>query len=245
MGETRGAALQFFYPPSCLVCGSETERTSPLEGACGECYGEFSGGVEESRCYRCGEPVGPHLDASVPCSLCRETSFAFERVIRWGLYEEGLRDLCVRGKHAGGPRLLSLLARAAASDLKRQLGEDRIDLIVPVPQFWTQRLLRPHNSAEILAREWSEILEVPYHLRQLRKMRATPKQVGLSQTARRKNLRNAFGANLSRKYRKKTVLLVDDVLTTGSTAHQSARALLQGGAGRVIVAVIARSRYSR
>lgn len=198
-----------------------------------------------NRCRRCGDPMGPHLNPEERCSQCKDKTFAFDRVIRWGLYDELLREACVRGKHSGGSRIVGTLARVASPQLLQQLGDDSIDLVLPIPQHWRQRIMRPHNSAELLAREWSLILEKPLSLRFLKKARFTRKQVGLSSTERQKNLRDAFRARLPRKYQGCTVLLVDDIITTGSTAHQASRALRAAGAGRVIVAVLAYSRYSR
>lgn len=238
------AAVGFLYPPCCLICGTGLFKHSRDLHLCTPCLDQLAVGSRENRCRRCGEPLGPHLNPLEPCSRCKNVSFAFERVIRWGLYENLLRDVCIRGKRPGGRKLLGTLARLVSSHLLTQLEEDSIDLIVPVPQHWSQRITRPHNTAEILAEEWGRAFKLPTSNRRLGKIRSTPHQVGLSATARRENLKDAFRARLPRRLHGTTVLLVDDVLTTGSTAHQASRALRQAGAGRVIVAVLARNRYS-
>jgi len=243
--HTGRTALEFLYPPACLICYANLPADSPSTHLCQSCRTNVAVGVNASRCRRCGEPIGPHLDPQEPCAQCKETPFAFERVLRWGLYDELLRDVAVRGKHPGGPRLISTLARIAAPDILTQLGDDSVAAVLPVPQYWFQRITRPHNSAELLAREWSLFLGKPFSHRWLKKVRWTPKQVGLSATARRENLRDAFLARLPRSLKGTTLLLVDDILTTGSTAHQASRALRTAGAKRVIVAVLARNRSSR
>lgn len=141
-------------------------------------------------------------------------------------------------------RLLSGLTRLALPDLREQLQAEQIDQIVPVPQHWFSRLQRPHNSSEVLAMELSSGLGKGYSLHFLRKIRWTRKQVGLNPTARRENLKGAFSVR-ARSRVPESVLLVDDILTTGSTAHQASRALREAGVKRVIVAVLAKSRYSR
>ncbi len=113
-----------------------------------------------------------------------------------------------------------------------------ISLIVPVPQHWMRRVLASHNSAELIARRLAKRLKVRCNGHILIKTRRTPRQALLTPSARRTNLRSAFIA--SRPVDGCRILLVDDVLTTGTTADRAARALREAGAEHVWVAVAAR-----
>ena len=112
-------------------------------------------------------------------------------------------------------------------------------MIVPVPLHWWRRLTRGYNQSEVLAQSMAEQLRIPCHPRWLRRIRNTPQQVGQSATARRQNVQKAFSSFERAALCGRTVLLVDDVLTTGSTASDAARALRAAGAARIVVAVLA------
>jgi len=121
-----------------------------------------------------------------------------------------------------------------------RLREFSIDAVVAVPHHWWRRFRRHVNSADILANRLARKLGVPLLREALHKVRRTPRQVTLPASKRRTNLRNAFAAELPEKLQSATLLLVDDVLTTGTTAHEASKVLLSAGAGKVVVAVVAR-----
>ena len=114
------------------------------------------------------------------------------------------------------------------------------DLVVPIPHNARQALFRPHNPAAILAESWAERLHCPWQPRALVKKRWTEAQARLHPTERRENQKGVFTVRPRCVPAGSTVLLADDVLTTGSTAHEAALALRAAGAGRVVVAVVAR-----
>jgi ComF family protein len=112
--------------------------------------------------------------------------------------------------------------------------------VVPVPLHWRRRWARGYNQAAALARALAPRLRIPCQDHWLRRVRPTGFQAG-GQQARRANVKDSFRAKADPQLRGLTVLLVDDVLTTGSTASTAARALRSAGAARVIVAVLARA----
>ena len=223
------------YPPHCPLCGSDGGR-----GLCTICRNEIGDGAGR-RCGRCGQPAGPHLTSSdlSRCFHCLGRQWAFRGVERLGLYEGALREACIGGKSDGAEPLAAALGewfwecRGAAL---RRLG---VDLVVPVPQHWTKRIAVAHNQAETLAGVLGRCLRVPVGRHILRKARRTPDQSSLSAARRRANLGDSFRVWRRGRIDGVHVLLVDDVLTTGTTAHQAARTLRQGGADRVSVAVVA------
>ncbi|MFO1021345.1 MAG: ComF family protein [Planctomycetales bacterium] len=239
------AALGFLFPGRCLLCDTPQEDFSPSRRFCDPCAQGLQSHVGENQCARCGEPLGPHLKPEDFCPGCREEKFAFDRVIRWGVYEGHLQSACLLGKERAGERLITALADCSCGNLSNGLLEQPIDLIMPVPHYWTHRFTHGSGSSEILARAWAHRLKTPCATRLLKKIRWTPRQVGLTRAQRKENLRGAFAISRPRKIAGKRILLVDDVLTTGSTAHHASKALRKAGATQVIVAVLARSRYSR
>jgi ComF family protein len=112
---------------------------------------------------------------------------------------------------------------------------------MPVPLHWWRRWRRGYNQSESLARGLVRRLRLSCRVDVLCRRKNTPRQVQQTPAQRRENVRKAFHARPDPTIRGKTVLLVDDVLTTGSTASEAARALRTAGAARVFVAVLAHS----
>jgi ComF family protein len=138
--------------------------------------------------------------------------------------------------------LAEVLADTWASHAGAALRATGAEVVVPVPLHWWRRLRRGYNQSEALARILAARLGLPCRPRWLRRTRPTPWQTDQTSPAlRRENVRGAFGARPSRALGGKTILLVDDVMTTGSTASEAARALKAAGAGPVIAAVLART----
>ncbi len=223
------------YPRHCPLCG-----TDGRDGLCTGCRGRV-GCDQRNRCRRCGQPAGPYVeaDAGTGCSHCHRLHLAFHGVERLGLYEDGLREACVRGKGAIAQPLTWALGEWFWECRGDALAVLEANLVVPVPQHWTKRISAGHNQAETLAVVLGRYLRVPVGRHILRKTRRTPDQSSLSAASRRANLNDAFRVRRRIRLDGLHVLLVDDVLTTGTTLHQAARALRQGGVGRVSVAVLA------
>jgi ComF family protein len=142
-------------------------------------------------------------------------------------------------KHRSGEATAECLGRLWArhhADRFRTLGAQ---VVIPVPLHWWRHFRRGYNQAEALAAAIAVRLKVEHRPGWLRRVRPTPSQAQLAKSARRTNVRGAFRAARRARLAGRTVLLVDDVLTTGSTAGEAARALRQAGAAAVHVAVLA------
>ena len=144
-------------------------------------------------------------------------------------------------KHATGEGLAELLGELWAETAAARFHAIAADALVPVPLHWLRRLRRGYNQSHALARGLSRRLGIPLRAPWLRRVRHTPRQTSRSFEERRANVRDAFRAAGGPALRAKTVLLVDDVMTTGATASEAARALRAGGASRVVLAVLARA----
>jgi ComF family protein len=172
---------------------------------------------------------------------CRGVALGFERTFRLGPYEGRLRDAVLRAKSPGGEGLADFLGRVLAEIRGEAIRNSEIDLVAPVPLHWWRKWTRGFNQAEAVARELAAQLGAPFAPRLLRRVRWTARQVQLSRETRRENLRGAFRVVRGARLAGKTVLVVDDVMTTGSTLGEVARTLLSAGAERVIAVVLART----
>jgi ComF family protein len=131
------------------------------------------------------------------------------------------------------------LAGLLATVLERD-GALLPELLIPVPLHYSRLRERTYNQALLLARVLGRRWRLQVLPRLLVRSRPTPQQQGLKAEVRRQNLKGAFALN--QKLNGERVLLIDDVVTTGATVRECSRVLLEGGAGEVVVAVLARAR---
>jgi ComF family protein len=235
----RGVA-QLIYPNLCLVCeASEAEATPFRHGLCMSCEAAIASDPFEA-CPWCAQTIGPHTDTTHGCADCRGTALGFERAFRLGLYAGPLRDAVLRLKLLGGEGLADRLGLLFAEHRGSELRAAGIDLVVPVPLHWWRKWVRGYNQSEAVARELASGLGVAFAPNLLARIRWTPQQVQPTRAARRENVRGAFRVRSRARVVGRGVLLVDDVMTTGSTLGEAARVLLDAGAARVVVAVLAR-----
>ena len=234
--------LEFLYPPACRLCGEELPPQVGLEhnsGFCATCVEELLAD-HAAGCERCGAPVGPYLISVNGCRHCHGQEFAFATVLRLGGYQRTVKTAVLESKRRGAERLLVGLAELIWRRNHAEFLRAAPALVVPIPHHIRQSFFRPHNPAAILAEAWAERLHCPWQPRALVKKRWTEAQARLRPSERRENLKGVFTVRRGIVPAGSTVLLADDVLTTGSTAHEAALALRAAGAARVVVAVIAR-----
>ena len=165
---------------------------------------------------------------------------AFDQVVSPFRYEAQVRDLILALKYQGRLSLCSFFAQEIAQAVSSRLGSDPAVGIVPVPLHPTRLRERGFNQAQILARKLGDRLRLPVVAQLLQRRRPTLPQADLSRSERLRNMRGAF--QILRRVPFKvpgTVLLVDDVYTTGATADACARVLRRAGATKVIVATVA------
>jgi predicted amidophosphoribosyltransferase len=165
----------------------------------------------------------------------------FDETAALGHYDGRLRDLVLRMKRAEGDALSLAMGRLLFVQRASRLAEIGADVVAPIPLHWRRRLVHRTNSAAVLAEVLAGRLRVPLAERLLRRSRSTVPQFDLTPPERWKNVRGAFSVRGGYHLRKAHVLLVDDVLTTGATCSEAAKALRKAGAERITVAVIARA----
>jgi ComF family protein len=228
--------LQLLYPAVCQACGrSLPTLNSPF---CDTCRVILTADPHAS-CPRCAGTVGPFVPLSGRCVRCRPFRYHFDQALRCGPYEGLLRELILKMKHSAGEPLAEHLGALWAEHCGARLAQWGADVVIPIPLHWWRRWSRGYNQSETLAHALAGRLSVPCRPGWLRRIRWTPLQTQQSPAGRWANVRGAFRAASRPALRGKTVLLVDDLLTTGSTCSEAARALRAAGAARVVVAVLA------
>jgi ComF family protein len=239
------AALDLVFPALCPVCDSPLAagRRDPL---CGPCWAAVPR-IGPPWCERCGQPFHtlalpserPASLRPVTCGACRAEPPAWDWARAGAEYEGVLRDAIHAFKFEGKRALARPLA-ALVLEQGALPPSDDAPTLVPVPLGRAREHERGFNQAELLAERLGTGLGLAVRPRWLRRVRPTGPQSDLGAAERRANVRGAFAAAPAVAGR--SVVVVDDVLTTGATAAECARALRAGGAARVGVLTVARVR---
>jgi ComF family protein len=234
------ASCGLLFPASCIYCGVELSGQHSDHLFCSRCLASF-GPMAWHGCKRCGRELSESDSASDDCQFCRNIRLRFDTVIPLGGYRAELRHAILQMKRPAHDALSMALGRLLAERRREQLAAVKADMIVPVPMFWTRRFRRGKNNPELLANCLAKSLKIPLRPKALVRHRNTSPQVGLARTRRFENVRGAFRVRNPEIVSNARILLVDDVLTTGATCSEAARALKLAGAAMVAVAVVART----
>jgi len=231
-------------PAHCAACGAPSPAESRLP-LCQPCSRALAACLEEPFCLRCGRHIGPHtVDKQGECLFCRLYPIRHEATVRVGSYEEPLKSLILKCKHSRRPDVASLLGRLLSERVALTPWADRVDVVAPVPLHWSRRLNRGFNQADMIAGLVVAAGIGRLGRRVLRRVRPTPLQSGLPASARAGNVRGAFrpGSNAA-DIAGCNVLLVDDVMTSGSTVAECVKVLKKAGAADVYVAIVATASF--
>lgn len=226
--EGSAALERWLLPAECLLCH---EAAGPADALiCDLCRRRWRP-VSAPWCDRCGQPATDDL----PCRLCAEWPEALERARSAVWLDEGARQAVHALKYSGWWRVTAQLAQAMTGLEPLARGV----ILVPVPLARRRLRTRGYNQAERLAAALGERLGVTVAAESLARRRETPTQTSLTPEARAANVAGAFRGT---GVRGRTVVLVDDVLTTGATLGACAVALREAGAARVEAVTFARAR---
>jgi ComF family protein len=230
LGSCARWALDFALPPRCAGCGT---IVGEVHSFCPDCWKkiEFLG---EGGCSTCGMPL--QATEQTTCGACMARAPRIARTRAALAYGDVARSLAIRLKYGRKVAIARTMARYMAPLVGT--GDDR--LLVPVPLHRTRLWGRGFNQSALVARELSRRLGIATNPLALRRIRRTPPLKGMSPLQRRKTVAGAFQVRDKGAVAGKIVILVDDVLTTGSTAEACARTLKRAGAANVELVSFAR-----
>lgn len=232
------ALIDLIFPPLCHTCRKFMPDAGRIH-ICPECRAT-SGPLHSPMCTCCGVPFITHEGIDHRCGRCTAKNPHFDAARSAVLYEGAVRDLIHRLKYDGRVQCRRPLGLLMAERLAGYCGDVSPDLMVPVPLHLRRLRTRGFNQSvligELVAKEW----HLPFERRVLRRTRWTESQLTLKVEERAANVRGAFEVAFPDRVRGKRVMLVDDVLTTGSTANECARVLTKAGAASVCVVTVAR-----
>jgi ComF family protein len=234
------AAVDLLLPPRCACCaGDPTEaRRAPL--LCRTCRDDLEL-TTWPVCQRCAAPVPVTGEAVLPCPHCRDAKLRFDRTLALGSFEGLLRHWVMRMKQDRSGLAARALADLAWSELGGDLRELAVDVVAAAPMSPWRRWQRGVNPPRIVAERLAAKLHKPAAGNMLRQVRNIPPQLGLSRPGRFANVAGRMAVRPGYSLQAAHVLLVDDILTTGATASEAARALKKAGAAQVSVLVLART----
>lgn len=233
--------LALLYPQRCPGCQALAE---PEEGFCAACR-KFLHPIAPPLCWCCGVPFTTSVGPDHLCARCLSRPPAFRQARSWGRYQSGdtvphpLSTAIQQFKYQRDMSAGKVLAGLGATHFPWQ-GQ-MYDLIVPVPLHFDRLRWRGFNQSLILARAIGQAWHIETDPFVLTRTRATIPQTQLSESERRENVRGAFMVVTLQRLAGKTILLVDDVYTSGATAEECAKTLRRGGAEAVDVFTLARA----
>jgi ComF family protein len=237
--------VDWLYPPRCRAC-SGTIHGRDAEYFCGDCWPQIRL-VSHPLCNRCGRPFPDARGDDHQCAACLTRAPYFVRARAWGCYpreeiaDHPLRQVVQKFKYGRKVSLGKPLGRLMAEGCQEFLKACHMDLIIPVPLHPKRLRWRGFNQSLLLARQVGRMVQVPVDPFLLYRNRETPPQTQLTEEERRKNVRGAFAIDGGKPLKEKSVLLVDDVYTSGATVNECSRVLVQGGAREVHVLTLART----
>ncbi len=230
-------AASVIIPPRCYSCGVIVFGD---DGLCGKCASEIKH-ISRPLCMICGVPFLYEQYENAICETCSHKKPYYSMARCAIVYNQIASKIISSFKYSdktGNLNLIDSLLKSCTSECLQG-----VDYIAPVPIHSFKLLKRKYNQSALIAAKIAKGSEIEFVPTLLVKTRQTKPQAVLSDVERRKNVRNSFALN--KRYfnniQGKTILLVDDVFTTGSTVNECAKVLIKSGAYRVNVITVART----
>lgn len=227
--------LNILWEFPCPLCDCDNPARHDFNTFCPDCLKELPL-LSGKRCPGCGGELDGALEQCRQCLSMppRPWSKAVSVMQMEGVGEKVIYQLKFSGNTAMARAIAELAYPLLNNPEYRQC-----DMIVPVPLYWKRFLQRGYNQSEVLAKMLARYLDIPVKT-PVKRIRHTTRQATLTREERLKNLKGAFAVPKPEKVKDKTILLIDDVLTTGSTLHACAEALCKAGVKDIKVFTVAR-----
>ena len=230
--------LSLLFPENitCVFCGEDCDKKREVD-VCSNCIKNLpynSGRI----CKKCGKP----LEIGSSCPSCKFTKHYFTKARAPFIYDNMIRQAIHRLKFNGERFIATSLAYFLFLSYKQL--EIEADYIVPIPLSENRLKERGYNQAEELARKLSDFTGVDL-LNELEKVKETPKQSNTELEDRKRNVENVFKIKSNKRIKNKTIVLVDDVYTTGATVDSASKELKRKGAAKVYVLTVAHTIHKK
>ena len=222
------------FPPRCVMCDNVILPGKKL--ICDECEGELKY-VSEPRCFKCGKEVTSEEDEY--CPDCEKRSRSFVRGFPVFNYVPPVSDSLMALKYRGRQEYAVYFGRVISERYGNEFKRLGIDALVSVPIYKKKYVTRGYNQAALIAKEIGKCTGIVFFDKLLLRVEETPPQKELSDEEREKNMEGAFAIDKTVDKLPKTVLLVDDIYTTGATIEACTRILLKAGVERVYYTSVA------
>ncbi|MBA4384156.1 MAG: hypothetical protein C0410_05420 [Anaerolinea sp.] len=220
--------MDWLYPPRCCNC----DRRGFI--LCEACYAEIEP-LHGKLCQKCGYPI---FNKDRLCEDCRLAPLPYTQMLSWASYSGPVQKAIHSLKYKQNLAVGSMLAKPLV-DLVKKSGW-QIDLVVPIPLSRSRLRSRGYNQAALISHQLAAQLNIQHSSNAVKRIRNTSTQIEMDVNKRFTNLLDAFYANPA-TLKKRNILVIDDVITTGATMQNCAKALLDAGAENIYCLSVARA----
>lgn len=219
--------LGVLFPRRCPICHDVVEERGEL--ACKICRVKLPY-VREVTCQKCGKPL--LSEAEEYCLDCKKKKHMFEKGKAPFVYDKIMKTSIARYKYSGRREYAAFYAEEILRKYAKDMLHWKAEVLIPIPLHRSRKRTRGFNQAELLAKELSKRSGIPMDSQALLRVKKTTAQKDLGDKDRFQNLRGAFAVKKG-ELPYKTVILVDDIFTTGSTIDEASRVLKENGVQKV------------
>lgn len=227
--------LDLLYPPCCGLCGELLPDKTSL---CRKCQSSIPQ-IEEPSCIYCGKSIIGTIEGQNICIECSKDTKYYTKLICCYEYDGIIREKLIKYKFNDDCYLYKTFAEILYNRLKHFEQLNSIDYIITVPMHKIRKRERGYDQLELIAKEISKKAKIPYIKDVLYKNTNTLHQSQLDKAKRKNNLKDAFKITNKNKIYAKNLLLIDDIITTGSTINECSKLLYMNNAKNIYGAVIA------
>lgn len=215
------------YPPVCPVCERVIAKNKII---CEKCKNEIAL-VKEPTCIKCGKPLS--VSDKLYCKDCNKRMHIYDKSLAVFEYSKSFKATMYRFKYSNAREYGNFFAKVADALYDSQLKQWGIQVIIPVPLYKKKEVSRGYNQAKVFGKSLSYVTGIPLEDKLIIRRKSTVPQKELSDEMRRINLEKAFAVKKEKAMEYTSVLLVDDIYTTGSTLDACAKVLKVSGVKKV------------
>jgi len=231
--------IDVLYPKCCRICHQRLKTNSVDNLICIDCWSKIKKNVPPF-CRRCGRTIKNNCFLKNICPQCQRTDFAFDRAFSPCVYEGVVKELISQFKYKGNDYIGTSLSRLLIDFVEDYNLELKLfDLIIPVPLHPKKLREREFNQAQILSKCLADKFGMELSTNNLIRVRDTSTQTDLTDRERWRNMEGSFTVRNGSHLKRKNILLIDDVLTTGATCCEASHALKEAGVAVIFVLTLA------